>query len=366
MTLAHTENPSISVSKKQLVKALKDYKKSAELSHLTYVSDSDEGIKRVKSGKTFKYYFKNKKISDTKTLSRIQHLVIPPAWVDVWICADENGHIQVTGYDAKNRKQYRYHSSWSILRDQTKFFRIMDFANSISKMRSRINEHLAQRINSKTKVLAAVISIMETTSIRVGNSIYEKLYASYGLSTMQDKHVKIIGDEVNFYFKGKKGIYHRIHLKSKKLAKIVSQCKDIPGKELFQYYDEVGNKHTICSGEVNSYIREISGGDFTSKDFRTWNGTVKCLEAFIHLGFGENASQNKKIMNEAIDMVASQLGNTRSVCKKHYIHPQILSHFETGMLNTYICNMPETLKKKSECLLTDSEMILLKILQSKT
>lgn len=355
--------PELILPEKIIAQGVKDYEASARLADLVYVNDREEGIIRKKRGNSFAYYIRDEKISDKKILKRIKQLVIPPAWENVWICMKENGHIQATGIDSKNRKQYRYHPKWSNFREQTKYYRLKEFASAIPAIRSKIKEDLAQRGYPRSKVLAAVISIMESTSIRVGNNIYEKLYGSYGLSTMKDKHVKIAGSEVSFIFKGKKGVYHRISLKSRKLAHIISQCKDIPGKELFQYFDEAGNNHCIDSGDVNSYIREISGGDFTSKDFRTWTGTVKCLQAFTQLGCGENQMQTKRLMNEAMDIVASQLGNTRSVCKKHYIHPGILIDYENGRLNKYIDMIRNCETTSDTDLMTPSEQLLLTILQ---
>jgi len=367
MTITQT---SVSVAelfipKTKIRRAVRDYRASAELANLVYVHDGEEGIIRKKPNGRFSYYFKNEKIKDKKVLKRIKDLVIPPAWEDVWICPLENGHVQVTGIDAKNRKQYRYHSAWSMLRDQTKYYRLRDFARALPSIRTHVKQDLCERGISKRKVLAAVVSIMESTSIRVGNTMYEKLYGSYGLSTMQDKHVKIQGDDVSFSFKGKKGVYHRISMKSKKLAHIISQCRDIPGKELFQYFDKSGNRHTIDSGDVNGYICEISGGHFSSKDFRTWTGTVKCLQAFRNLGSAENKTQSKRLMNEAIDIVAHQLGNSRNVCKKHYIHPGIMADYESGKLEKYISKIQEI---ESDCsttdeLLTPAEQVLASILE---
>lgn len=364
MTTAHTTVSEFIVPKSKIRKVIKDYQGSAKLANLIHVNDSEEGMARIKSNGKFKFYFKDNKITDKKTLLRINQLAIPPAWENVWICKKENGHIQATGIDTKNRKQYRYHIAWSNFRDQTKYCRLRDFSFAIPAIRSRIKEDLCLRGYPKNKVLAAVVSIMESTSIRVGNSMYEKLYGSYGLSTMQDRHVKIKGSEMQFSFKGKKGIYHKISLKSKKLAHIICQCKDIAGKELFQYFDQFGNSHSIDSGDVNDYIREISGGDFTSKDFRTWTGTVKCLQALRHLGYGENKTQVKRLMNEAMDIVAHQLGNTRSVCKKHYIHPGILSDYENGKLEKYIAKIQEIeMDCNASVLITPTEQVLVDILE---
>ncbi len=364
MTIAQASIADLLVPKRKIRKAVKDYRVSATLADLVYVNDADEGYTRKKLSSRFVYYFKDEKITDKKILKRIKQLVIPPAWTDVWICTQENGHIQVTGMDVKNRKQYRYHPAWSSLREQTKYYRLRDFAHAIPAIRARIKEDLCQHGLPKTKVLAAVISVMESTSIRVGNTMYEKLYGSFGLSTMKDRHVKIQGSEICFSFKGKKGVYHRISLKSKKLAHIIAQCRDIPGKELFQYFDHQGNPHTIDSGDVNAYIREISGGDFTSKDFRTWAGTVRCLQAFRNLGPAENQTQAKRLMKEAMDIVAHQLGNTRSVCKKHYIHPGIMEDYENGKLAKYISKIQEIETNcESGAVLTPAEQVLISILE---
>lgn len=363
MTVAEIPIAELLVPKSKIRKAIKDYQASAVLANLIYINDREQGFTRKNIKGKFRYFLKEDKITDKKIIKRIDMLVIPPAWENVWICSKENGHIQATGMDAKNRKQYRYHANWSFFRDQTKYCRLRDFSHAIPAIRTRIKADLCQRGYPKTKVLAAVVSVMESTSIRVGNSMYEKLYGSYGLSTMQDKHVKIKGSEILFSFKGKKGVYHKISLKSKKLAHIISQCKDIAGKELFQYFDEAGNSHSIDSGDVNAYIREISSGDFTSKDFRTWTGTVKCLQAFRNLGTGENKTQTKRLMNEAMDIVAHQLGNTRSVCKKHYIHPGILSDYENGKLDKYIAKIQEIeMECSSELLITPTEQVLVDIL----
>lgn len=355
---------TIKVSKDKLRSLVRNYTETAQIMDLAYVTDKDPGIERVMRGRSTQYFFKGKKVTDTVTLQRIKKLVIPPAWKDVWICTEANGHIQVTGIDAKNRKQYRYHPSWIALRDTTKYYRLRDFGRSIPELRKKLKEDLSSKVLSKDKVLAAIVSIMEQTSIRVGNNIYEKLYGSYGLSTLKDKHVQITGSSMRFSFKGKKGVYHNISMKSNKIASIVKACKDIPGKELFQYYDEQGQRHSIDSGEVNEYIRKLSDADFTSKDFRTWAGTVSCLMAFHELGEAENATQTKKNIVAALDKVASCLGNTRTVCKKHYIHPIIISSYEEQKLSTYLKEV-DVLKNAPDAPdgLNVMERILLKILE---
>lgn len=355
---------TINVPRRKLSKLVKNYEESAKVMQLLYVNDTDEGIARVRKGKNFEYYLKKEKVTDKETLARIKRLVIPPAWENVWICPFENGHIQVTGFDAKERKQYRYHPMWVAIRDETKYFRLRDFGRVLPAMREKLQQDLKKEGFPKEKVLAAVVSVMERTNIRVGNSLYEKLYGSYGLSTMKDKHVKIKDNDVKFSFKGKKGIYHTISLKSKRLANIISQCKDIPGKELFQYFDSNGKRHAIDSGDVNEYIKTISGGEFSSKDFRTWTGTVQCLLAFKDLGAFENPTQAKKNLNEAMDKVAKCLGNTRTVCRKHYVHPMLLTDYQNQKLDKYLKELEwiET-EKMPHAALTPPEQVLLKILE---
>jgi DNA topoisomerase-1 len=366
MAIAPASNSRWTVPKKKLRTLVHDYSATAQAADLLYVNDKDEGITRKKKGdtNTFDYFFQGKKVKDKTTLERIQHLVIPPAWERVWISPQANGHIQVTGYDVKNRKQYRYHNAWSALRDETKYYRLKDFAKALPDIRKRLKTDLCKQELSKEKVLAAVVSVMESTSIRVGNSTYEKLYGSFGLSTLKDRHVIIKGDQLTFQFKGKKGVKHCISLKNRKLANIVTRCRNIPGQQLFQYIDEEGKRHGIDSLEVNNYIRTISGGDYTSKDFRTWTGTVQCLLAFKEIGFGETKTQQKKNIVEALDKVALALGNTRSVCKKHYVHPGVLSDYETRKLEKYLNQIS---KLETNCDTTDSltpvEKVLLKILE---
>jgi len=359
-----TSEKNISISKPQLKKLAHDYEETARTAHLSYINDTQEGITRVKKGKTFLYFYQGKKVENPETLERIKRLAIPPAWEKVWICPQENGHIQVVGHDAKDRKQYRYHPDWVSLRDQTKYFRLRDFGRLLSPMREKMQKDLSNSELTKEKVLAAVVSVMERTNIRVGNSMYEKLYGSFGLSTMKDKHVKINGGEVKFSFKGKKGVYHNISLKSKKLANIISKCRDIPGQELFQYFDANGRRHAIDSGEVNNYIKQISGGDFTSKDFRTWSGTVLCFSAFRELGNAESVTQAKKNVVQAMDKVSKCLGNTKTVCKKHYVHPIILAGYESKKLEKYWNELDKIESaENSNTFLTPAEQVLLKILE---
>ena len=275
-----TSEAEVKLSPRKIKSIGSDPVKTAKAINLVYVNDTDEGIIREKQGDKFKYLFKNEKIQDDETLLRIKHLVLPPAWTNVWICPKENGHLQATGLDVKGRKQYKYHADWNKFRNQTKFYRLHQFGNVLPAIRLQLEKDLALPTLGQQKVLAAVVSLMERTNIRVGNNFYEKLYGSYGLTTLKDKHVKIEGNKLKFAFKGKKGVFHDISIKNNKLSKIVKQCRDIPGKELFQYFDENGERRSIDSGMVNDYIKIISGGsDFTAKDFRTWAGTVQAFLA---------------------------------------------------------------------------------------
>jgi DNA topoisomerase I len=352
------------LSKRKLRSILKNEEKTAEAANLIYVSDKDEGIERRKNGDTFEYYFQNKLIKDDEVLLRIKHLVIPPAWEKVWICKDENGHLQATGFDTKNRKQYKYHPAWNALRNETKFYRLHDFGKALPDIRLQLEKDLGIPDLSERKVLAAVVSLMERTNIRIGNSFYEKEYGSFGLTTLKDRHVKFDGNSVTFSFKGKKGVAHKIRLKSRRLASIIKKCRDVPGKELFQYYDDEGNHHSIDSGVVNRYIREISHQDFTAKDFRTWAGTVQAFLALKSIGCCETKTETKRKIVEALDVVSEHLGNTRTVCKNYYVHPLILSLYEGKKLDKYIEELEKIEKDDDKASLTPEEKVVMKILES--
>lgn len=311
----------------------KDPMKSAEVAGLTYVRDGEPGIRRLKSGKGFRYVGPNgKAVSDESTLKRIRSLVIPPAWTDVWICASPYGHLQAVGRDAKGRKQYRYHTAYRYQRDQTKFGRLMSFGAALEKIRDRVEEDLSLPGLPKDKVLAAVVKLLERTCMRIGNDEYKEENGSYGLTTLQDKHVKIEGSTMRFKFKGKSGQQQDIQLDDPRLAKIVKRCRDIPGYELFQYVDETGKVCDITSSDVNAYIRQITGEDFTAKDFRTWGGTGSAALVLEQLGRCGTETDAKKKIVEAIKMVAEKLGNRPATCKKYYVHPAILEAYSDGTL----------------------------------
>ena len=352
------------VNKRILKNIVKDEEKTARAANLIYVTDQEPGIERKKKGDKFEYYFNGKIIDDDEELLRIKHLVIPPAWTNVWICKKENGHLQATGYDAKNRKQYKYHPHWNSLRNHTKFYRLLDFGKVLPTIREQLEKDINSTELSLKKVLAAVVKLMERTNIRIGNNYYEKTYGSFGLTTLKDKHVKFNGHSVTFAFVGKKGVSHNITLKNKKLASIIKKCRDIPGKELFQFYDEEGNHQSIDSGLVNNYIREISNADFTAKDFRTWSGTVQAFLALKSIGCCDTQTETKRRIVEALDIVSEQLGNTRTVCKKYYVHPLILSLYESKELEKYINELDKMENNNNKIDLTPEEKIVLKILES--
>jgi len=351
------------ISHKEFLKIDRDYFRSAKLADLVYVNHGEEGIMRTKKGTGFSYSYKGKPIKDEATLERIKKLAIPPAWTAVWICAKEAGHIQATGTDAKGRKQYRYHPQWQALRNETKFHRLYEFGKQLLSIRMKVEEDLSKRELYEEKVLATVVSLMERTYIRIGNDDYEKLYGSYGLTTLKDGHVKVAGSTVKFSFKGKKGVYHKINLRNAKLAKLVQRCKDIPGEELFQYYDREGVAHPVDSGSVNRYIKEASGGEFTAKDFRTWAGTLNILRCFCSMDEPESESDCKKNILTALDDVSHKLGNTRTVCKKYYVHPGIIKLYEEKRLSKYTKELDAIEKDDNLTGYASDERMLMKILK---
>lgn len=320
---------------KKIKSISKDPEKTAAAIDLVYVHDCDPGIQRIRTGNNFTYKLNGKKLSNQAILERIKSLVIPPAWEKVWICALDNGHLQATGIDIKGRKQYKYHPHWNALRNHTKYYRLLDFGNALPAIRAQLQKDISLPGMPVEKVLALVVILMEQTNIRIGNNFYEKIYGSFGLTTLKDRHVAINGSQVKFIFKGKKGVEHDISLKNKKLSALVKKCRDIPGKELFQYYDDNGVRHPIDSGMVNNYIKKISGTDFSAKDFRTWSGTLHAFRAFKELGTFETDTEKKKKIVEALNLVATQLGNTRTVCKKYYVHPAIISLYEKNAFTKF-------------------------------
>jgi DNA topoisomerase-1 len=310
-----------------------DPRDAAESAGLRYVSDEQPGIRRRKAGKGFTFVKPGgSKVADEATLKRIKTLAVPPAWTDVWICPHANGHIQATGRDAKGRKQYRYHTRFREVRDGSKYEHMMAFAQALPAIRAKLKEHMALRGLPREKVLATVVNLLETTLIRVGNDDYVKQNKSYGLTTLRDKHVEVDGAALRFHFKGKSGKTWNLQVKDRRIAKIVRACQELPGQELFQYIDEDGVQRDVTSADVNAYLKEITGTDISAKDFRTWAGTVLAAMALKEFETFDSDAKAKKNVRAAIEHVASKLGNTPTICRKCYIHPEIMSSYVEGSL----------------------------------
>jgi DNA topoisomerase-1 len=305
---------------------------SADLPGLRYVCDGKTpGIRRLGKPGHFRYVRADgRKVTNPAELARIKALVIPPAWTDVWICPDARGHLQATGRDARGRKQYRYHTRFRQMRDEVKYSRLPAFAQALRRIRRRTAADVRKKGLQREKVLAAAVQLLEKTLIRIGNEEYARANGSVGLTTMRDRHARIHGADVRFEFRGKSGVSHAVELHDARLARIVKACRDLPGYELFQYVDENGNRQTICSDDVNEYLREISGDSFTAKDFRTWAGTVLAAQALARLSRFKSQTEAKRNVVQAIACVAERLGNTKAVCRKAYIHPAIFAAYMDG------------------------------------
>lgn len=306
------------------------------------MSDDELGFARRRHGKSFTYLRPNGgALREASTLARISALAIPPAWKDVWICRTANGHLQATGRDARGRKQYRYHARWREAQDQNKYERIIAFAQTLPKIRRAVARDLRKHGLPREKVLAAVVKLLETTLIRVGNDEYARDNRSFGLTTMHDEHVKVRGGTIRFDFRGKHGVEHEIDLSDRRLAAIVRACRSLPGQELFQYVDESAEVCDIGSGDVNDYLRKISGRDFTAKDFRTWAGTALAAQALQEFEDFDSKAAAKRNLTKAIERVAERLGNTQSICRKSYVHPAVIdAYMDRSLL--------KTLKKRAE------------------
>jgi DNA topoisomerase-1 len=313
--------------------AYQQERQAAREAQLRYVSDRKPGIRREREGDGFRYIAPDgERVRDGGELRRIAALAIPPAWTDVWICPLANGHLQATGRDARGRKQYRYHSRWRAARDETKYARLVAFGLALPAIRERVRHDLALPGLPREKVLAAVVDLLDRTSIRVGNEEYARENRSYGLTTLRDRHVRVEGNEIRFRFRGKSGKEHRITLRDRRLATIVRRCRDLPGYELFQYVDEAGNERAVDAGDVNDYLRELAGDGFTAKDFRTWNGTVAAALALQASPGFDSEAQAKSNIVRAIEQVAARLGNTPAVCRKCYVHPAVIEAYLDGEL----------------------------------
>ena len=330
------------------IEIVTDPEASAEEAGLRYVSDESPGYTRKRRGEKFVYFdTEGKEIRDETRILRLNRLAIPPAYTDVWICPSPNGHLQATGRDARRRKQYRYHDRWREVRDENKYGKMIIFAQALPKIRRRIDRDLKRSGLPREKVLATVVQLLEKTFIRVGNEEYAKANKSFGLTTMRNRHVEVKGSKLRFRFRGKSGQEHDIDTEDRRVAKIIKKLQDLPGQEVFQYLDENGERHQVTSEDVNQYLREISGEDFTAKDFRTWAGTVMAAMALQAQEAFENKSQAKKNVKAAIGAVAKMLGNTPAVCRKCYVHPAVLETYLDG-------NLIEGLKERTEEMLENS------------
>ncbi|MFB9240219.1 DNA topoisomerase IB [Massilia antarctica] len=304
---------------------------AAKSAGLRYVSDSAPGITRKANGKHVIYLdTSGESVTDETTLARIRALAIPPAWTDVWICKLANGHLQATGRDARRRKQYRYHAKWRKLRDEVKYERMISFGKALPAIRRTVDADLKRAGLPREKVLATIVYLLEATMMRIGNEEYARQNKSFGLTTLRDRHVRIDGKAVQFRFRGKSGVFHNVKVEDKRLARIISRIRDLPGQELFHYEDDDGNAHTVDSSDVNDYLRDISGEDYTAKDFRTWSGTVLAALALQEFEKVDSEAQAKKNIVRAIESVAEKLGNTPSICRKCYVHPAILDAYLDG------------------------------------
>ena len=314
--------------------------RAASQAGLHYTLDDRPGFTRTRAGKGFAYRdTQERPLRDVRALERIRALAIPPAWTDVWICPTATGHLQATGRDSKGRKQYRYHARWRAVRDTSKYQRLVEFARLLPRVRSRVEADLGAAGLSRRKVVATVVRLLETTLIRVGNEEYARQNRSYGLTTMRDSHVDVSGERVKFRFRGKSGRDHVIDLRDRRLSRIVKRCQELPGQQLFQYLGDDGRRRSIESADVNAYLREVMGADFTAKDFRTWAGTVLAawaLHESTPAGAGKRSNRN---VVRAIETVADRLGNTPSVCRKCYVHPAVIDAYLDGSL-------PGTLKAR--------------------
>jgi DNA topoisomerase-1 len=334
---------------------------------LRYVSDAAPGYRRFGDlEKGFRYQSPDgKSVRDKATLARIKALVIPPAWNDVWICRWPNGHIQVTGRDIRGRKQYRYHPHWRSVRDEAKYHRMVSFGQCLPAIRRAVDQALALPGLPREKMLATIVHLLETTMMRIGNDEYARTNKSFGLTTLRNRHVRIDGSEVAFHFRGKSGVMHAIKLQDPRMARIIRRTRDLPGQDLFQYVDDDGVQHAIGSADVNDYLRDITGEDYTAKDFRTWAGTMMAAMALQEFQKFDSAAQAKKNIVQAIEHVAKKLGNTPSICRKCYVHPAVIESYMDG---TMLAALEKKVKQKlvdDMHALTPEEAAVLALLQKR-
>ncbi len=352
----------MTLSPEDVETVMTDTHKAVKLANLRYVSEQHLSIERKKVGRGFAYYRKGEKVSDPKTIDRIKSLVIPPAWKNVRITHLPNGHLQVVGRDEKERKQYMYHATWSEIRNQTKFFKMTSFGKILPKIRKQVNDDLSLEGMPKKKVLALVIRLMEETHIRVGNHYYAKNNKTYGLSTFRTRHVKTFKDGLKFEFIGKKGKEHSITVEDHKLVDLINQCEEIPGWELFKFYNEKGEKQSIDSAMINDYIHELSGDMYSAKDFRTWSATKIFFETLHELGYTKEEKDNKKNILNGFDAAAEGLGNTRAVCRSYYVHPKVIETYENGEIVPYFKKVKED-KAPTYAELSETEKAIYKLIK---
>ena len=337
---------------------------SAKAAGLRYVSDALPGIRRLKHGRSFRYIDEDgRPLRDRATLDRIRKLAIPPAYTHVWISPLANGHLQATGRDARGRKQYRYHQRWREVRDETKYGRMIAFAEALPRIRQQVEKDLDKPGLPREKVLATVVRLLETTLIRVGNEEYAKDNGSFGLTTLRNRHVDVDGSELRFRFRGKSGKQHSVGIRDRRLANVVRRLRDLPGQELFQYVADDESVQTIDSQDVNDYLREIAGEQFTAKDFRTWVGTVACALELRRFSVAANTAEAKRNVAEAIKTVAQRLGNTPAICRKSYVHPLILEAYEEGTLAGWLPAKSGEAPAANRHSLDDEEAAVMRLLQ---
>lgn len=334
---------------------------AAKAAGLRYVTDGMRGIAHEPEGEQFRYVAADgNTVDDPDTLARIKSLVIPPAWTDVWICPLANGHLQATGRDARQRKQYRYHPRWRSVRDEVKYERMLNFGKALPAIRVAVDAALKLPGLPREKVLATIVHLLEVTMMRIGNEEYARTNKSFGLTTLRSRHVKVDGKAVEFRFRGKSGVFHAIKLEDRRLARIIARPRDLPGQDLFQYVDDEGEQHTVGSADVNDYLRAITGEEYTAKDFRTWSGTVLAALALQEFEKFDSEAQAKKNIVRAIESVAEKLGNTPSICRKCYVHPAVIDAYLDGTIM-------EALRERADDLhtLSPEEAAVLALLQQR-
>lgn len=339
---------------------------AARAAGLRYVHDDRPGIRREPASEGFRYLDAHgEPVADEATLARIRRLVIPPAWLDVWICPQANGHLQATGRDARGRKQYRYHPKWREARDEVKYERMLKFGAALPTIRARVDEDLKLVGLPREKVLATIVYLLEATMMRVGNEEYARTNKSFGLTTLRNRHVRVDGSDVEFSFRGKSGVYHKVAVHDRRLARIIGRTRELPGQELFQYVDDDGATHTIDSSDVNDYLRAVSGEEYTAKDFRTWSGTVLAALALQEFERFDSETQAKKNIVRAIESVSEKLGNTPSICRKCYVHPAVLDAYLDGTVLEVLRERTERKLQEDLHALRPEEAAVLAMLQQR-